>query len=87
MLLKQYNIQNNIELQVTQYTLKSIENRCYTGGWWHLNCGGWACGNGWSGIVANYILLWAVLPSDSPGWFVGTYGLFAKLMVVARWIS
>jgi hypothetical protein len=22
---------------------------CITGGWWHLNWGGWARGNGWSG--------------------------------------
>jgi hypothetical protein len=24
------------------------------GGWWHLNWGGWACGNGWSGMVELY---------------------------------
>jgi hypothetical protein len=33
--------------KVTESCYSSTES--VTGGWWHLNWGGWACGNGWSG--------------------------------------
>ena len=48
-----WNCGQNIEVH-TNHTLT-------TGGWWHLNQGGQACGNGWSGMVSNTVSMFLII--------------------------